>query len=89
VRSWVEAGLKPGVDESTGLPRRLRRIYDLIAILGLWIMAGLIYGGISLHGRMFWLLFLAVGVYVFLTRFGRTHKRFHLFLDELRRRIGR
>jgi hypothetical protein len=89
VRTWVEAGFEPGVDVSTGLPRRLRRLYDGLAILVLWVFAGWVYGGITLHGRMFWLLFLAAGLYVFLMRLnkGALHQRFHLFLDSLRKRV--
>lgn len=88
LRTWAEAGLEPGVDLSTGLPRRLRRVYDGFAIFVLWVLAGIIYGGISLHGRMFWLFFLAAGLYIFLMRLnkGQVHQRFHLFLDGLRKR---
>lgn len=90
LRTWVEAGLRPGEDHATGLPRRLRRIYDGLAIVVLWVLAGLIYGGITLHGRMVWLFFLAAGLYIVLMRLekGRLHQRFHLFLDDLRKRIG-
>lgn len=90
LRSWAEAGFEAGDDPATGIPRRTRRVYDLLLVLALWVLFGLAFNGITIHARMFPFLLFAAGASFAFSRLngGASYRRLHLFLDRQRKRLG-
>ena len=62
----------------------LRRVYDLVGFIALWILLSVTFGGIVLRPRLIALFFVAGIIYVALMRHGSNRGRFHGFLNRFR-----